>query len=270
MKTTLKNLKMKPNGRNEEVLEHAVKIGYVNRLSNKSLFITAPFLFFYKGDNIKWDNNLTQFNDHPHPEISVDDFLKLGTRFKTEQEFIEEFGEEWISKTKYHWYYPYMNHLFGKEYERADIKGLMISSDMLTTEPLPASEKKEEKRDAFIDSFVTGKTGEQYRVYVYSEDEQQYSAICGVKHAHLYNILSKEDYQRKHPLPEKKLMFKDWIVTPQKNVIHIGCDNTSFPIRFTKEDVKSFWAIALTAEENGVNLHELYVWIDNHQKELGL
>lgn len=203
MKTTLRNLKMKPERRNREVLEHAAKIGYADRLSNKSFF-TSPFLFFYRADNIQWDNNLTRFNNHPHPEITPDDFLKLGTRFKTEQEFIKEFGEDWRKIVG--WTTPNnMDYLFGQYYNDKVIYYYTIIPNMLTTDPLPNDPlPKKEKEDAYIDMHDVSDDWEVFQLV-----GGGYIAVCPSCLAYRYNILETEDYQRKYPLPKDKISLYD-------------------------------------------------------------
>ncbi len=51
-------------------------------------------------------------------------------RFKTEKEFIKEFGEDWREDVEYRWIYE-MDHLFGEKCKNVDDYGWEISDDML-------------------------------------------------------------------------------------------------------------------------------------------
>jgi hypothetical protein len=70
----------------------------------------------------------------------------------------------------------------------------------------------------------------------------------------------------------KRLVFKSYVVTPNEdngNCISIGCIGHKY-FTFSKDEVKAFWQIAFKAQSKGVKLKELYIWIDDHAKELGL
>lgn len=194
----LRKLKMKPEGRNLEVLTHAAKIGYKDK-TQLPIFQSAYVLYFHKDGDIGSYYGEEYYKKHSYPEISVNDFLKLGTRFKTEQEFKEEFGDDWRKKLKYSWNeIGYMDYLFGKDYTKEVEKEWCISTDMLTTDPLPEKEVEKEavKKDAYIDKDDAGKW------YVKRLTKGKYRSVNIINNAYRYNILSKGDYQKKYPLLE--------------------------------------------------------------------
>lgn len=269
MKTKLRNYKMKPQCRNLEILDHAAKIGYKNKVDRPHL-TEEDYLIFYDDGNIFFSiKDEGYYERHKHPEITPDDFLKLGTRFKTEQEFIEKFGTEW--KRVVSWNIEgNMDYLFGQDYETADLTRnytrnyqdykWRINHDMLTTDSLPDEDKAEPKKeDAYLDrSDWSGKW------FVWQLKRERYDFCDELYNAHLYNIISKEDYQRAHPLPEKKLMFKDWEVDVSETRVKIGCEP------FTKEDINGFQRIIDVCANHSVLPYELHEFFNIYKQELRL
>jgi len=60
-------------------------------------------------------------------------------RFKTKEEFEQEFGNGWENNIHGEWASS-MNYLFGQYQDEVDTKSWIISEDMLTTNPLPTKE----------------------------------------------------------------------------------------------------------------------------------
>ena len=90
-------------------------------------------------DDIIWEGNPEKQPEN-YPENSIEKVL----RFKTEKEFLEEYGEHWRSangKSKFA-FIESMYYLFGKVKSEADTSRFIIEDWMLTDKPLLKEEHK--------------------------------------------------------------------------------------------------------------------------------
>ena len=182
---------------------------------------------------------------------------KKQLRFKTEQEFIDEYGGGWrcnaFVKDDVVWPLT-MDYLFGTPHDESEVKnGWFIYDEMLTEKPLP----KAKKLDAYIDHALDS----AYVWIVFRRDNENEANYVRYSNLHKYNILSKSEYRAKYP---NKLMFKGYEVKVYGEVIEVECETA------TKEQVQRFMKVCAKCEKHDISPDDLYYFIDNHKKELGL
>ena len=196
-------------------------------------------------------------------------------RFKTEQEFIEEFGEDWrykrFGENGLPWPLP-MDYLFGQPHDGSRKKDdWIISLDMLTDKLLPeikVPKEKQEKPDAYI--FSISEYYSRYNVLITAHiDNHKTRLQITPEQLTEFNILSESNYKAKHP---DKLMFKEWEIEVTNTCIDIGCKT------YTKETLRNFLFIIKEIEreaketetEVNVQLYNIIQFLKKHKEELGL
>ena len=187
-------------------------------------------------------------------------------RFKTEQEFIDEFGEDWrykrFGENGLPWPLP-MDYLFGNPHNGTfEESGWAISPDMLTDKALP------EKPDAYI--FSINEYYNRYYVFItaYINNQKTQFRITPEQLTE-FTIISYDEYKTKYP---DKLMFKEWEIEVTNTCIDIGCKT------YTKETLRNFLFIIEEIEretketETEINkqLYNTIQFLKKHKEELGL
>ena len=121
---------------------------------------------------------------------------------------------------------------------------------------------KTEKPDAYIDAHCNP-------LNIVSWREGRQVTTCDLKLAYLYNLMSEEEFKKKHP---PVLKFKDWIVKAHSDTIQVHCPGYD-GILLSKKHIQGFMKVADLSGGQGANtpsLDEVYNFIHKHKKELGL
>ena len=203
-------------------------------------------------------------------------------RFKTKQEFIDEFGDE------YDWrcnafveddvVWPgTMDYLLGTPHDGSEVKdGWFIYNEMLTDKPLPEEKPQDEgllrggligkpedqKPDAYINRMVAS-----YIELVAWDGIKSYTIMCPPKTlADNYNLLSESEYKAKYP---NKMAFKEWEVTLNQDNLKIGC--VKIDIEAVRLIHNAIYKSESTPEDlMKVSMYDFYNFLCDHKEELEL
>jgi hypothetical protein len=113
--------------------------------------------------------------------------------------------------------------------------------------------KPQDKADAYIGGIPTA-------LFCWDEAQQYTWMAPSITDAHLYNLMSEEDFKRKHP---GKLKFKEWDVTIGDKSVEIGGE------KFSKKAIKR-WYKACEEIIAHTSLVEAHLFIKENKERLGI
>ena len=130
---------------------------------------------------------------------------------------------------------------------------IVLSYDQFMNNELPLSDHVG-KLDAYI-------SGSSYLCYW---DGEKVESIPSMLEAYQYNLLSEEEFKKKHPEKEEKLMYGEHEVEVHALQIKVGC------AIFNTKDLRGYLNTANKFKEHGVAPRNAHEFLKENKEKLGL
>ena len=134
--------------------------------------------------------------------------------------------------------------------------------------PNMKEEKTKEKEDAIVLGYRDVGTMDSHNLFVILKTPNHTSIEVSIDDLHEYNILSREEFDAKYP-PEPMLKFKKWEVTAGE-YIEFGCPGHDPVVILEPKQIREFMTIMDYIRKYKQDANDVYDWLKEHKKQLGL